>query len=123
MSDHVAVTNLTRGQRIADRVRLADDWGSRLRGLLGRGSLDAGEGLLLVPCRAVHMVGMRFSLDVAFLDATGVVVAIYHNLAPGSHSGWHAQAAVALEVPSGTLATTGTREGDALQWGPAQEAA
>ena len=123
MSGYLVVTNLTRGRRIGDRVRLADGWWSRLRGLLGRGPLDTGEGLLLAPCRSVHMFGMRYPLDVAFLDGTGAVVAIYHRLAPGARSRWHRRAALALEVPAGILATTDTQEGDALQWGPAQEAA
>ena len=43
------------GRTIAARVARADRWWQRLRGLLGRDRLDVGEGLLLVPCRAVHM--------------------------------------------------------------------
>ena len=123
MSGYLVVTNLTRERRIGDRVRLADSWWSRLRGLLGRGPLETGEGLLLAPCRAVHMFGMRYPLDVAFLDRRGAVVAIYHSLAPGSRPRWHRRAAVALEVPAGTLETTDTHEGDALRWGHASESA
>jgi len=123
MSGYLVVTNHTRGRRIGDRVRLADHWWSRLRGLLGRGPLDSGEGLLLAPCRAVHMFGMRYPLDVAFLDGTGAVVAIYHRLAPGSRSRWHRRAALALEVPAGTFETTDTQEGDALRWSHAPESA
>lgn len=118
MSRVLSVTNVTRGQRLADRARLADRWWSRLRGLLGRGPLGAGEALLLVPCRAVHMFGMRFSVDVAFLDKRGGVVAIYHRLEPGARSKWHHQAAVALEMPAGTLANTGTQAGDTIEWQP-----
>lgn len=123
MSGYLVVTNLTRERRIGDRVRLADSWWSRLRGLLGRGPLETGEGLLLAPCRAVHMFGMRYPLDVAFLDRRGAVVAIYHSLAPGSGPRWHRRAAVALEVPAGTLEMTDTHEGDALRWGHDLESA
>jgi uncharacterized membrane protein (UPF0127 family) len=118
MNRYLAVTNLTRGRRLADRARLADRWWSRLRGLLGRGPLCAGEALILLPCRAVHMLGMRFPLDVAFLDNAGSVVAAYHGLAPGSRSQWHRRALLALEMPAGTLAATGTLPGDTLEWGP-----
>ena len=36
--------------------------------MLGRPAPRPGEGLLLTPCSSVHMYGMRFPLDVAFLD-------------------------------------------------------
>lgn len=123
MSRYLSVTNVTRGRRIGDRVRLADRWWSRLLGLLGRKPLVAGEGLLLAPCRAIHMFGMRYPLDVAFLDPHGAVVATYHYLEPGSRSAWHRRAAVALEVPAGTLSATETREGDALAWWPTRRSA
>lgn len=116
MSRRLAVVNLTRGLPVADRTRVADGWWSRLRGLLGSGPLAAGEGLLLVPCRAVHMTGMRFSLDVAFLDRGGRVVALYPRLAPGARTHWHRQAHLALELPAGTLERTGTASGDTLAW-------
>ena len=123
MSVWVAVTNLTRGRSVASRVQLADSWWSRLRGLLGRGPLREGEGLMLVPCRGLHMIGMRYAIDVAFVDRRGGVLAVYHRLAPGARSRWHSRAVAALEVPAGTFETTGTQMGDALEWRPCAEAA
>jgi len=101
---------------LGTRVGMADRWWSRLRGLLGRPAPVPGEGLLLVPCRSVHMVGMRYALDVAFVDHDGTVVATYHALPPGSRTSWHRRARAALELPVGTLRRTNTREGDALTW-------
>ena len=121
MTGLLTVTNVSRGRPLAGRVRLADRWWSRLRGLLGRGPLGEEEGLLLVPCRAVHMVGMRYAIDVAFVDRAGAVVAAYHGLKPGRRSGWHPRARMALELPAGRLQRTGTREGDTLAWHPATE--
>jgi uncharacterized membrane protein (UPF0127 family) len=105
-----------RGPVLGDRIAVADSWWSRFRGLLGRRGLEPGEGLLLERCRAVHMLGMRFALDVAFLDRDGTVVAAYANLRPGARTGWHRGAASALELPAGTLAGSGTREGDEIVW-------
>lgn len=113
---YVTVTNATRGSTLGTRVGIADRWWSRARGLLGRGELAEGEGLFLAPCRAVHMWGMRFALDVVFVDERGSVVALYHGLRPGGRSRWHGEAHAAVELPPGTLETTGTVEGDALDW-------
>ncbi|MDX1624437.1 MAG: DUF192 domain-containing protein [Gemmatimonadota bacterium] len=110
------VVNETRGTTLGDRVELADGWWSRLRGLLGRTRLEPGSGLLLVPSRGVHMYGMSFSIDVAFLDDEGVVVALYPGLSPWSRTPFHPDARAALELPSGTLSESGTQIGDRLKW-------
>jgi uncharacterized membrane protein (UPF0127 family) len=53
---------------VALEVDVAATRATRRRGLLGRESLGATEGLLLTPCKAVHTVGMRFPIDVIFID-------------------------------------------------------
>ena len=103
-----------RGRLLGDRIGVADRWWLRLRGLLGRPGLAQGEGLLLDPCRGVHMLGMHFPIDVAFLDRSGAIVAVYHALAPGARTGWHQTATAALELPAGTLQASGTEVGDTI---------
>lgn len=44
----------------------------RAFGLLGRDKIEGA--MLLRPARSVHSIGMRFDLDIAFLDANGVVI-------------------------------------------------
>jgi uncharacterized membrane protein (UPF0127 family) len=111
---YLRAENPARGTTLGTRIGLADRWWMRLRGLLGRSGLEPGEGLILHPCRAVHMAGMKFPLDVAFLDRGDRVVATYHSLTPGSRTGWHPAAAKALELPAGTLGATGTVDGDII---------
>ena len=106
--------NTTRGVTVAERVIVADRWWLRLRGLLFRPPLGPGKGLLLSPCRAVHMAGMRYPIDVLFLGPDGGVVALYPDLPPGGRSRWHRNAASALELPAGTIAATGTAVGDII---------
>ena len=108
------VENVTRGSALGDRVAVADSWWKRLRGLSGTARLEAGEGLLLEPCRAVHMFGMRYPIDVAFLAPDGAVVALYPALAPGARTRYHREARSALELPAGTLAASGTVPGDRI---------
>jgi uncharacterized protein len=110
------VVNTRADRELGSRVRLADGWLTRLRGMLARPAPLQGEGLLLSPCRSIHMYGMRYPLDVAFLDAGGSVVASYPSLRPGARTRWHRQAALALELPAGTLESSGTRVGDVLVW-------
>ena len=38
--------------------------------------------MLLAPCTAVHTVGMRFAIDVVFVDRQGFAVKIVRNLRP-----------------------------------------
>ncbi len=112
------MVNAGRGTVLGDRVGVADGWWSRFRGLSGRVGLSAGEGLMLTPCRAVHMFGMRFAVDVAFLDRAGSVVALYRELAPRARTRWHRGAVHALELPAGTLEATGTSNGDRIVCNP-----
>lgn len=112
----LAVRNQVRGRILARRAGLADRFWLRLRGLAGRAALAPDDGLLLLPCRAVHMRGMRFPLDVAFLDRQRRVVALYSALAPGRRTAYHRDAWAALELASGVLAATDTRLGDTISW-------
>ena len=118
----VRVVNTRDERELGARIGLADGWLARLRGMLARPAPRPGEGLLLTPCSSVHMYGMRFPLDVAFLDRRGAVVALYPSLAPGSRTRWHRNAAHALELSAGALVESGTSIGDVLVWSAAPAA-
>jgi uncharacterized membrane protein (UPF0127 family) len=64
--------NLWRGDERLAPAEVASTRAARRRGLLGRDGIDGV--LVLAPARSVHTLGMRFALDVAFLDTHGVVV-------------------------------------------------
>ena len=66
---------------MAARCHIADRALPRLRGLLGRRALDPGEGMLIVPARSIHTVGMRFAIDAVFIDRGGIVVRVAPGLA------------------------------------------
>lgn len=112
----VEVVNLDRQTVVGDRVGLADGYFSRLRGLLGRPALAPGEGLILSPCSSVHMVGMRFPIDIAFLDRSRRVVQTREHLPPGLRGAAMSGAWYTLELPAGRLAATGTVAGHRLDW-------
>ncbi len=113
--EEVVVRNLSRsGTDLGTRIGVANTIWTRLRGLLRRPPLRKGEGLLLEPCQAVHMYGMKQALDVAFLGGDGLVIAVYHDLRPGQRSRYHGRARQALELPVGTLRATNTQVGDQM---------
>jgi uncharacterized membrane protein (UPF0127 family) len=56
---------------------------SRLRGLIGRPSLPPDTALLIPRCRSVHTFGMRFALDLVWLDADGLPLRIDRDVGPG----------------------------------------
>ena len=55
----------------------------RMRGLLGRAPPAAAEALWLRPCRSIHTIGMRYAIDVLFLDRRGTVLRARRDLPPG----------------------------------------
>lgn len=120
---YVRVANEDRGAELGGRIGVADRWWSRLRGLLGRPPLEEGEGLLLLGSPAVHTVGMRYPLDIAVLDRAGRVLALYRALPPGRRTRFHPGAAHTLELPTGALDRSGTRERDRLVWHPVADGA
>jgi uncharacterized membrane protein (UPF0127 family) len=60
--------------RVLASAEITADRAARRRGLLHR---DGIEGALVIePCRWVHTIGMRFPIDVAYLDDEGFVVKV-----------------------------------------------
>ena len=98
---------------LVSQLTVADTFFGRLRGLLGRKDYSPGEGLLIKPCNWVHTFGMRFPIDVLFLDSKGAVVAV--ESLPPNRMGRPHRSAAALELPQGTVERYGIKAGDELQ--------
>ena|SRR5438477_10565406 len=81
------------------RVRLATTRRARLLGLALLGRERAGGGLLIPSCRSVHTFGMRFPIDLAFLDRRGRVVSRRLGVPPRRLVSERRAVAV-LEVPA-----------------------
>lgn len=75
----------------------------RMRGLLGRDDLPEGMVMRLCPCGAVHTFGMRFTLDVVFLDASGKVLRVRRGMRRGRIAFGGFRSVAALEARSGWL--------------------
>lgn len=112
MPKTVRVTNLSRSVDLATSAGLADGFLSRLRGLLGRTELTMGEGLVIVPCSSVHMLGMKIPLDVVYLDRQGTVLRVVPNLKPGQLGPHVWKSHSVVELPVGAIEASGTEPGD-----------
>jgi len=82
-------------------VRLAHDPLARLLGLAGLRDLPPHAGLLLPRTASVHTFGMRFPLDLVWLDAAGRIVRIDCSVRPGRVRGCRGARAV-IELPGAT---------------------
>jgi uncharacterized membrane protein (UPF0127 family) len=82
-------------------VRVAADPLARLVGLAGLRPLPPGIGLLLPRTRSVHTLGMRFALDLVWLDGDGRVVRVDRAVPPWRAHGCRAASQV-VELPSRT---------------------
>jgi uncharacterized membrane protein (UPF0127 family) len=112
------VRNLTKNTSIADRAGIADTSQKRKRGLLKHTGLEPGEGLWIVPTEGIHMFGMKFAIDVLFLNKQRKVLKVSANMAA---SGIRKRMAVSLmahsvlELPAGMAERTRTEAGDQLE--------
>lgn len=80
---------------------------ARLRGLLGRAGLPDGQAMHIVPCSAIHTVGMKFPIDVRFYDRTGRCVREVLNVPPGRlwvGGGRHARSVLECRAGDATFA-------------------
>ena len=110
------VFNETRQQTVASSAKAAYGFFDRLRGLLGGPPLVPGEGLYLLPCQSIHMIGMTFPIDAIFVDKQGNVVGLVKDIKPWGISDHYWKAHGCLELPSGTIDATGTALGDRLKF-------
>lgn len=103
---------VTDDARVLASCDIAADRASRRRGLRGRDGLEGA--LVLRPCRWVHTIGMRFPIDVAFLDDRGVVVKTMHM---ARHRigipVW--RAGTVIEAEQGAFARWGLHVGDVIE--------
>jgi len=102
------------------RVQIADSFLARARGLIGKSELLAEEGMLFPNASSLHMLFMRFAIDVVFVDRPDRenrcrIVALRAELAPWTGVVWGVRGVWgAIELASGSIALAGLDLGDEL---------
>ena len=102
------------GRVVCERCTVADRPLTRLRGLLGRRALPAGEGLLLRPAPSIHTWFMRFPIDAVFLSAELEVLAVRAEMPAWRMAAGRGARAV-LELAAGEAGRRGLMPGSRLQ--------
>ena len=114
--------NVSRGTVLAGRLENGSSFWSKFMGLMGRRSLPAGDGLWLPGENGIHMLFMRFAIDVVFVappvdGRTGSrrVLSARRAVPPWRGVVWRVGGAQGvLELPVGTIEATGTSIGDEI---------
>ncbi len=111
----MVIVNVTRGTAIARDIDIAASFRARAQGLIGRADLPEDHALVLHPCNGVHAIFLTFPLDVIYLDRDDRVLRVF-CLRP-----WHVGPTVwrsrtVIELPTDTVARTGTVVGDLIAW-------
>ena len=86
---------------LARQVRVARRFSERLCGLLRHRTLHRSAGLLIDPGGSVHTFGMRFPIDVVFLDRDGAILKTCTHVAPNRARWAPRTTASTLELSSG----------------------
>lgn len=102
MAKCVKIYNERNNALIGDKIRIADSFWTRFKGLMMASDLGEGEGLIIIPCNSIHMMFMRYAIDALFIDKTNKIVAIYKNLRPWiGLTKLYSNVVSVIEIPSG----------------------
>jgi uncharacterized membrane protein (UPF0127 family) len=107
------LVNQRTGRVVASTVECALTSATRRKGLLGRDGLPAGAALVISRSNAVHTIGMRFAIDIVFVDRRGVVKKVVHNVRPRRIAACFA-ASTTIEMAAGSLAPNTLMPGDRI---------
>jgi uncharacterized membrane protein (UPF0127 family) len=113
--NRLRITNRRSGQLLTTHAGIANTSELRRRGLLKHTSLEEGDGLWIAPCEAVHCFGMKFVIDVIYLNKQKKILKMRPNMGKNRIS-FCLTAHSVLELPAGTIEKTGTLVGDELDF-------
>jgi uncharacterized membrane protein (UPF0127 family) len=111
--ERLPVLTLVDGMSLA----VADRRTARLAGLAGMRALPPRTALLIPGCRSVHTIGMRFALDLIWLDGDGEIVDVIASVRPGRIvTRRHARAVVETTAGAGARFFTAIAVAPSARW-------
>lgn len=100
---------------ITDKAELADTFLTRFRGLMFRKEIADDYALFITPCNQIHMLNMRFAIDVVYLDKSGTVIKTDVNVQPGKICKTVKSAKSVIELKSFSASRLGIQSGDTIK--------
>jgi uncharacterized membrane protein (UPF0127 family) len=88
---------------------------TRLVGLLGTKKIDTKMVLYIKHCSGIHTIGMKYPIDVVFLDKNSMVSRLYESLKPNRMTSIKIKDHGVLEFPPGTINNLKIEKGEMLQ--------
>lgn len=110
----MVILNLTRQSVLARNAFPAAGFRDRLRGLIGRKFSGSMDGMVFGRCNAIHTFFMRYPIDVIFAGEKYRVLKAVPAFPPWRPFLACPKACYVIELPAGTLASSGTETGDQL---------
>jgi uncharacterized membrane protein (UPF0127 family) len=116
VASYVRVTNVSRATSMAERCRVASGLFQVIFGLHLLPQLQPGEGLLLPGATTIDTTFMGYPIDLVFIDRDRRVTKLVPDLRPWRFALWNPGARDCLELPPGSIETSGTQTGDQLRF-------
>lgn len=112
--ERYCVFNKTRESFLGLSVVAADTHLARLKGLLGRSRLSSDDGIWVAPSQGIHTIGLRFAIDLIYLDADFRVIHLIESLGTFRIAPIRMNCSSVLEMPIRTIYGSQTQVDDVL---------
>ncbi|MFN8577842.1 MAG: DUF192 domain-containing protein [Candidatus Sericytochromatia bacterium] len=110
----IKIANSKNNEILGDKIIYANTPYRRFIGLMGKKEINEGQGVFLTPCNSIHMMFMKFPIDIIFLDRKNKIIHITENIQPWKISKIVFMAQSVLELPVGSVSKTDSKVGDKL---------
>lgn len=111
------IISIYRGSELVlTRVKLVQSLWQHLWGLMFHKDFPGVDGLLVYPCKFVCMLGMRFAVDLVYLDRSKKVLYTIDVLVPNKFGPFIVDAYYIIEMPAGIVAAKNIKIGEQMQW-------
>lgn len=97
------------------KARYAGNPWLKMKGLLGKQSMDPEEALIFPKAPSLHTIGMKFSIDIAFLDSAKRVLTCFEKVKPYRILPY-IRSSYTVEMPEDAVQRKSIQPGDQLLW-------